>query len=210
MEPGCFGRDQPARHGLGDEVGRAHVEAHDGVEVLDGDVEQQLGPVGAGVVDEDVERLGARDRGLHGGEVGDVEDERLGLLPARTDRRRRRLDLARRARHQRHMRSGVRQRRGRRQADAPPGARHQRTLAVEAEGGGRRGGPIVVTSMEKRSLSPSPRTSRGERRGEGGAEVRRRRLWPPLTLTLSPRRKRRGERGLYHSAAAAYGTLRPP
>ena len=90
-----LGLDQPAGDGLGDEVGRAHVEPHDGVEVVDGDVEQRLGPVGAGVVDEDVEGLGAGYCRLHGGEVGDVEDERLGLLPARADRCSGRLDLAR-------------------------------------------------------------------------------------------------------------------
>ena len=100
------------------------------------DVEQRLGPVGAGVVDEDVEGLGAGDRGLHGGKIGDVEDQRLGLLTARPDRLRGRLDLALRARGERHMRAGVGQRPGGGQPDAAPGAGHQRALAVEAEGGG--------------------------------------------------------------------------
>ena len=80
----------------------------------------------------------SRDGGLHGRQIGDVEHQRLGLLPARPDRRRGRLDLRARARHQRHVRARVGQRRGRSQPDAAPGARHQGTLAVEAEGGGGR------------------------------------------------------------------------
>ena len=55
---GLLGFDEPARDGLGDEVGGAHVEPHDGIEVVDGDVEQHFGPVGAGVVEQDVERVG--------------------------------------------------------------------------------------------------------------------------------------------------------
>ena len=35
IEPGLLGRDQPARHRLRHEEGGAHVEADDGVEVLD-------------------------------------------------------------------------------------------------------------------------------------------------------------------------------
>ena len=81
IEPGCFGLDQPARHRLRDEIGGAHVEAHDRVEVLDRDVHQQLRPVGAGIVDQDVERLRRADRRLHGGEVGDVEHQRSALSP---------------------------------------------------------------------------------------------------------------------------------
>ena len=40
IEPGGFGGDQPARHGLRHEKGCAHVEREDGVEVLDLDVHE--------------------------------------------------------------------------------------------------------------------------------------------------------------------------
>ena len=69
-----------------------------------------LGTVGAGVVDEDVEGLGLGDRGLHGRQVGHIEHERLSLLPTRPDRRCRCLDLAARARGQRHVRPSISQR----------------------------------------------------------------------------------------------------
>ena len=62
IEPGALGLDQPPRHRLRHEEGGAHVEPHDDVEVLDRDVRQHLRPVGAGIVDQDVERLGRRDR----------------------------------------------------------------------------------------------------------------------------------------------------
>ena len=91
---GLLGIHQPAGDGLRHEIGGAHVEAHDDVEVLDGDVEQGLGAVGAGVVDEDVEGFGPCDRLLHGGEIGDVQHQRIGFLAARADGGRSGLDLA--------------------------------------------------------------------------------------------------------------------
>ena len=100
------------------------------------DVEQRLGPVGAGVVDEDVEGRGAGNRRLHGGEIGDVEDERLGLLPAGADRLplppRSRSPCARRASHARPRRRAPRRRPARCRGRRPSRARACRR-------GGRRG-----------------------------------------------------------------------
>jgi len=58
---------------------------------------------------------------------------RFGALTAVTDGLRRRFDLRSRARRERHVRAGLRERGGRGQSDAPPTPGHQRTLAVEPE-----------------------------------------------------------------------------
>jgi len=87
----------------------------------------------AGVVDQHVEGLRRRDRTAHGIEVGDVELERVGLVAARDDRLRRGLDLLARARGERHLRAGLRQRRRRGEPDAASAAGDQRAFAVETE-----------------------------------------------------------------------------
>ena len=133
IEPGSFAVDQPQRHRLRHEERRAHVEREDRVEILDLDVRQRSRPVHAGIVDENLKRLGRGDRPPRGLDVGDVEHQRVGLLAARADRRRRILDFAFGARGERHMRAGRRQRRRRRKPDAAPAAGDQRALAVEAE-----------------------------------------------------------------------------
>ena len=75
------------------------------------------------------------DRRLHGGEIGHVHDERLGLVTALAQRRRRFLDFVARARGERDLRAGFRKRGREAEAEPTPGAGHQRALAVEAEGG---------------------------------------------------------------------------
>ena len=57
IEPGMFGLDQATRHRLRHEECGADIERKDGVEVLDLDVHQSGRPIGAGIVDENVERL---------------------------------------------------------------------------------------------------------------------------------------------------------
>jgi hypothetical protein len=99
--------EQPARHRLRHEISGAHVEPHDDVEILDADIHQRLRAIGAGIVDEDIERRCLADRRLHGGEVGDVERERLGLMSAGADGRGGGLDLILGARRQRHLRPGL-------------------------------------------------------------------------------------------------------
>ena len=134
---GKFFLDQPLGHRLRHEESGAHIQPHDGVEVLDLDVDQRRRPVHAGIVDQHLKRRACGKRCLDGGDIGDVERQRVGLLAARADRRRRFLDFGRRACGQRHMRAGVGQRGGGGETDAAPGAGDQRALAVEAEGGGR-------------------------------------------------------------------------
>ena len=80
--------------------------------------------------------LGAGDGLLHGGEVGDVEHQRVGLLAASADACGGRLDLGFGAGGQRDMRAGIGECPGGGEADAAAGARDERALAVEAEGGG--------------------------------------------------------------------------
>ena len=111
IEPGPLRRDKAQRDRLRHEEGGAHVEPHDDVEVFDRDVGQHLRPVGAGVVDQDVERLGLRDGAANRVDVSDVERQRLGLVAARTDRLGRGLDFGLGARRERHVRAGCGKRR---------------------------------------------------------------------------------------------------
>ena len=127
-------RHQATGDRLRDEEGSTHVEREDGVEILDLHVHEIGRPVGAGIVDQNVEGLGRCDRRAHRRNVGDVERQRRGASPARADRRRRRLDLGRGARRERHMRAGLRERRAGRQSDAAAAAGDERAPAVETEG----------------------------------------------------------------------------
>ena len=135
---GELGLDQPQRHRLRHEEGGAHIEIEDGVEVLDRHVRQIGRPVDAGIVDQDLIRRARRQRRTHRVDIGDVERERVGLLPARADGGGGFLDFLFGARDQRDMRAGIGQRRRGGQPDAAPAAGHQRAAAVEAEGSGLR------------------------------------------------------------------------
>ena len=95
---------------------------------------QKRRPIHAGVVDEDLKRLGRGDRLSRGLDVGDVEHQRVGLLAAGADGTRRILDFLFGARGERDMRAGRGQRRRRRKPDAAAAAGNQRAPAVEAEG----------------------------------------------------------------------------
>ena len=86
IEPGLLGLDQPPRHRLRHEIGRAHVEREHEVEVLELDVDERGRAVGAGVVDQDVERRLRGDGDLRRLDVAHVERERVRALPARADR----------------------------------------------------------------------------------------------------------------------------
>ena len=107
-----LGLDQPPRHRLRDEIGRAHVQPHHEIEVLDLHIDKRRRPVGAGIVDEDVERFRAGDYLFHRLHVAYIERERVSLLLARADGAGGLLDILRCAGGQRDMRAGVRQRRG--------------------------------------------------------------------------------------------------
>ena len=138
MEPGWLRLDEAARHGLGDEIGSAHVEAHDGVEVVDGDVEQRLWAVGAGIVDEDVERVGAAAMARCMAARSVTSSTSVSAFWPRA-----RIAAAAAsisdcgAGCQGDVRAGIGQRTGGGEADAAAGAGDEGTLAVEAEGGGR-------------------------------------------------------------------------
>ena len=136
IEPGCFASIRRARHRLRHEKGGAHVEREDEVEILDLHVDERRRPVGAGIVDQDVERRLRGDRRLHRVDVAHVERERRRpVCPrARIASAASSISFAR-ARGERHMRAGVGQRGGGGQPDAAPAAGHQRAPAVEAEGG---------------------------------------------------------------------------
>ena len=95
-------------------------------------------PVHAGIVDQDLIGRARGQAPAHRVDVGDVEHQRIGLLPARADGGGGLLDFAFGARRERHMRASIGQRRRCRQPDAAPAAGHQRAAAVEAEGGGGR------------------------------------------------------------------------
>ena len=67
-------------------------------------------------------------------DVGHVEHQRLGRPAARANGTGRLFNFRPRARRKRHLRAGVRQRRGRRKPDTAPAAGDERAPAVEAEG----------------------------------------------------------------------------
>ena len=95
-----------------------------------------LRPVHAGVVEEHVVGVAVRDEPREAVEIGDVASLRIGRAAAGADRRGAGLDLLGGARHERHMRAGVGERRRRGKPDAAPSPGHERTPAVEAERGG--------------------------------------------------------------------------
>ena len=132
---GLLGFDQPARHRLRDEIGRAHVERKDRVEILDFDVDEISRTVRAGIVDEDVERRRPAAIAARAAAMSVTSSSSASACSPRARMARRRFfDFGRRARRKRHMRAGLRQRRGRRKPDAAPGAGDERALAVEPEG----------------------------------------------------------------------------
>ncbi len=90
------------------------------IEILDLHVDKWRRPVGAGIVDQDVERRLRSDGFLHRLDVAHVERERVRLLPARADRLRALPRSPLRARGERDMRAGVGQRGGRGQAEPRP------------------------------------------------------------------------------------------
>jgi hypothetical protein len=132
---GLLGFDQLARHRLRHEIGGADVEPEDEVEVLNLHVDERRRLVGAGVIDENIERCLRGDCSLHGFDIAHVEHQRLGLVAARADGLSRFLDLGGGACRERHMRAGFGQCGRRREPDAAPGAGHQRAPPVETEGG---------------------------------------------------------------------------
>ena len=129
-----FRLHQAACHGSRHEKGGAHVERHNGVEVINRHIDEGLGPIGSSVVDKNAEGCGRRQRPLHGGKVGDVENERLGELAPLADCRGSCFDLRLGACSKRDVRHGVGERKSRRKADAATGARHERPFTLKAEG----------------------------------------------------------------------------
>ncbi len=74
MEPFSPARRQPARHGLGHEEGARAVEPHDQIVILDLHLEKGRGPVGAGIVDQDmIGRPRGDGRLPNAAQIGDVE-----------------------------------------------------------------------------------------------------------------------------------------
>ena len=97
--------DHPPHRRLRDEEGGLEVEAEYRVVVFFGHVAHRLGPVGAGIVDEDVERGPRVEEGSDGRQVGNVEHCGLGVAAKRGSRS---LDFAGASRNQRHCGAGTR------------------------------------------------------------------------------------------------------
>ncbi len=169
IEPGCLASISRRATACATKIGGAHVELHDRVEILDRDVDQHgFGRLVPALLTRMLNGCGLRDRRLHGGEVGHVEHQRLGL--ARRARGspppppRSRLACAPRASHARRLR----QRRRRREPDAAPAAGDERALAVEAEGGGL-ARSIAAIASPTRGCSLHPRAANGGEVCGGGA-----------------------------------------
>ena len=152
------------------EIGGAHVQAEHEIEILDLHVNKRRWPIGAGIVDKDVEWLLRGDSCFHGFHVPHVEREWIRLSPAHGSVRRFR-DLRRCAAARRHMRASVGRSRGRRQPDAAPGAGDERTPAIEAEEG------VFVRSRSSRP--PGRRARCGRRSGARGH-------WPARHAPTNP------------------------
>ncbi len=115
---GPAGSPHAPRHGLSSEKCRAQVEAEHGIELILRHVEEVSRAVGAGVVEQDVERIPLGQRGLQHRRVADIASQSLGLSTGITDRSGRRFDLAAGTRHQRDVRTGRSQCGGAGEADA--------------------------------------------------------------------------------------------
>ena len=148
------GRRHSPRHRLRDEERGALVQRGDGVVVLLGHIEERRRPVGAGVVDQDVERRLASIAARTAARSVTSSTSASALPPSVADLGRGRLDLGRGARRQHDMRAGLRQGRGCRQADAAAGAGDQGAAAVEAEAarGMRAGSSDLGTTIDLQSL----------------------------------------------------------
>ena len=139
IEPGRAGRDELRRDRLRDEIRRAHVERHDRIVLILGDVEERHGIVDAGVVDQDVVGLSRGDQLARTRRVGDIEFERFGTMSAGDQRSHGRVEILGRARGQRDVRTKCCQRLRCSETDPAAGACDQSALAVETEGRDRFG-----------------------------------------------------------------------
>ena len=128
------GRHLP-RHGLSNEVGGALVQAGDRVVIVLGHVQEGARAVGAGVVDQDVERVGGIDGGADGGKVGDVQDQRGGLAAGFADLAGGLGNLDDSAGHKGDVGANLGQCGGSGQTDTAAGASDQGAAAVQAHGG---------------------------------------------------------------------------
>jgi hypothetical protein len=135
---------EPARHRLRCEKRRPDVQPHDGVEVLDAHLDERLRPVHAGVIEEHVVGRGALHGLLEGGEIGDIDGERVGRAAPLANLLRARFDLVIGSGHEGDVGACLGKGGGCGKPDAAPGAGDKSALAVEAK---RRGGrQIHVTS----------------------------------------------------------------
>ena len=135
---GNAARDHTPRASLRHEERRLDVEIVHRVEIGLGHLPHRLWAVGAGVVDEHVERRSCRKEGRHGVQVTDVEHGGHRLATGGDDGIGCRLDFVGGAGDQRHFGARLGQRRRRCQPDPAPRAGHQRAPAVEPETGGAR------------------------------------------------------------------------
>lgn len=130
---GNAARDHAPRASLRHEERQLDVEIVHRVEIGLGHLPHRLWAVGAGVVDEHVERRSCRKEGRHGVQVTDVEHGGHRLATGGDDGIGCRLDFVGGAGDQRHFGTRLGQRRRRCQPDAPAGTAHQRPLAIEPE-----------------------------------------------------------------------------
>jgi hypothetical protein len=130
--------DQLARDGLRHEIGGAHIQRKDEIEIFCLHVDEGCRLIGSGIIDQDVESRLFANRLSHRVNVADVERKMRSLLATRADRLGCLLDFLCCARSKRDIRAGICQRGGGRKANASAGTRHQGALTVEAKGGGGR------------------------------------------------------------------------
>ena len=161
--------DQPTRHLAGQVKGGLEVEVNHSVKISVQGLGDQRGAVGAGAVDQNLERPGVGQGLFHSHRVGDIQHQHVGLGPIGTQSGSGSMQLGTRTGCQRDHRPGLCQGMGCGQPNAPTRPGHQGAAAIQAERGrdrvdhGRRGlahgarpGRGGARSPRSKASQPSP------------------------------------------------------
>ena len=134
MTSAPLSNDHLPRHRLGAEIGTAHVNSHNLVEVFHRHVEQGSGPVSAGIVDEDVDWPEFRECCRRPFHMGDIQRQYLCGAACRFNFARDSLQAIAAPRREHDVGAGLGECRSAGAAEAATRTSNQRPPAVEAKG----------------------------------------------------------------------------